>query len=156
MPFQLQRGVAADARTTPHGSNPLVVPAVGALVLVTSLLNFLHHNHYPVLAPEVAIIVAVLIGAAAVFGLLHWLAVRFGRPVLDVLLVYAALDLCFDGVGVAIAAVAAAVLLRRLLIPLLGIIFAVAFATEIIALGFGGGAAGLLCGQWVPPLRRRL
>ncbi len=118
-----------------------IFAVVGAVVLLASLVNFLGHNGYSLITPEVGLAAAVLAAGAAGAGLLYAAAGGIGRTILKILLVYLAFDLNFDGIGVAVAAVAAALLLNRVLVPVLGITFLVALAANLVGLGAGDDSA---------------
>jgi hypothetical protein len=108
------------------------------MVLVASLANYLNHNDYPLLTPEVGLVAGALIVTAAAVGLAYAASGRFGRTLLEVLLCYLAFDLNFDGMGVVMATLMAAVALNRILVPMLGIVALVVLATEAFG-AFRGG-----------------
>src|SRR5687768_3733956 len=69
----------------------------GGLVLLASLINFLTHNDYPLLRLEVGMVVVAVSGTAVIVGLIYAGGEKIGRALLQILLVYLAFDLNFDG-----------------------------------------------------------
>jgi hypothetical protein len=126
-----------------HRLQRFAVPAAaGSAVLVGSLLNFLNYNDYPLLTPEVAIALGALVAAACLLAVAHRFAGRLGRYLMDIALLYLALDLNLDlGIAAGLGAVAAAILLNRYLLPGLALIFAVIIMTEALDLDFSGESA---------------
>lgn len=115
------------------------LPFVAAVaVLMGSMMNFLNHQDYPLATPEAGIAFVALAAGAALFALLYVAAGRIGRIILDILLVYAALDLNFDGLWVPVTAVVLAGALNRFALPAIGIVFGVVFATEIASAALPG------------------
>ena len=111
--------------------------ATGAVVLLASLLNYLGHNHYPILSPEVALIAAGVVILAACAAAVYAASGRISRTLLEFLLAYIALDLNFDGVGVILGAVGAVLILRRVLLPALCVMFTAIFLMQIVGFGLG-------------------
>lgn len=108
------------------------VALCGALILVASLVNYLTHHQYPIFSPEIAIIIAGFVAASALFGLLYLVAGEFGRIILEVFLVYFALDLHFSEMYVFIGAVIALIILRHRLVYLFGIIAATVLISAML------------------------
>ena len=67
--------------------------AASLLVLAASLANLLGYHQYPFLRAEVLILLAVFAGIAALYGALYRFGGALGRPLLEGLLVYLAIDL---------------------------------------------------------------
>jgi len=98
------------------------VPAfAGGVVMASSLINFLNHNQYPLLRPEIGLLAAALLAIVLLMGLLYAAGGRIVRMVLQVLLVYVALDLNFDGLLVPIATIGIVVVLQRQLMPFVAV-----------------------------------
>lgn len=110
--------------------------AAGALVPLGSFANFLDHNDYPLLRAEVLILVLVLLGAALLVGLVYRASGRAVRVALEGLLAYLAADLNLDSslaaLGCAVAAVVVGTALRRSVMPLLALIFAVTLVSSLL------------------------
>jgi hypothetical protein len=112
-----------------------VVPLVAtAAALLASLLNFLNHNQYPLLTPEVALVAAGLVAAATGIAIVYAVAPPIVRVVLDVVVIYLALDLNFDGLIAGLAAAVIAVVLNRRLMPVLAVVFPVILITQLAGL----------------------
>ena len=127
----------AAARSGPDRFHAVLPALTVALVLLASLLNFLNYNDYPLLRPEVWIVAGLLLLVAALSGIAYGAAGGVPRILLDILIAYLALDLNFDGIGVPITAIVAAVLLNRRLMPALAIVFSVVLLTELIVPNLG-------------------
>jgi hypothetical protein len=82
----------------------------GAALLVASLANFLHHNEYPLIRPEVGLIIAALLAIAAAMAIFYGAQRQWGRSVLEGMLAALFVDLntdsavliCAAGAGVAL------------------------------------------------------
>lgn len=121
-----------------HWLRQMFLPtATGTVVLGASLLNYLGHNNYPALTPEVAIVAAGIIILAAGVAAIYVASSKISRTLLEYLLVYIALDLNFDGLGVILGAAGTVLVLRRALLPALCVMFTVVFFTEIVGLASG-------------------
>lgn len=130
----------ASKGTLAAGSAPLAA-ICGALALTASMLNFLDHNNYTLLQPEVFLLVTGLVALAAVAGCLYAFAGKFGRIGMEALLVVLFVDLHFNGTGALVAALFATVILNRYAVPLLGMVSAAVLATTIVSSGLGKGDA---------------
>ncbi len=112
--------------------------ATALLVLTASFANFLQYHCYPMLRPEVLLVLAGLTGIALMFGLLHAGASQFGRALLDGLLVFLAINLNSDSViaaGIAAMIVAFARLARDIsLHAILAIVSGVVLASSLTGL----------------------
>ena len=129
----------STAAAQPRRWRPAVAPfAVALLVLAASFANFLNYHSYPLLRPEVLMVLAGLAAAALLFGLLHAGASQFGKALLDGLLVFVAVNLNSDSVlaaGVAALVFAFARLARDIsLHPILAIVSAVVLASGLAGL----------------------
>ncbi|HEX2135924.1 MAG TPA: hypothetical protein VHG30_08455, partial [Microvirga sp.] len=111
----------------------------GGLVLIASLVNFLRHNEYPLFRLEVGIVVIGLFGLSLLVGLIYAGAGKYGRGLLQVLLVYVALDLNFDGLFVPLGTLATVIVLNRHIVPVLGITACVVLVTEMLGSMVGSG-----------------
>ncbi len=135
-PSRAQCIVPADPDRFLPFKQALPATITGMLVLTASLVNYLKYNNYPLLTPEVGLIAAMLALVAIVIGLLYAGAGNFGRPLLEVILIYIAFDLNFDGPIVYVGALATAILLRQMAIPMLGIIAFTVLVSLLLGLGF--------------------
>ncbi|HEX5780106.1 MAG TPA: hypothetical protein VFY21_14790, partial [Xanthobacteraceae bacterium] len=103
----------------------------GASVMAASLVNFLNHNQYPLLRPEVGILFAVLSAIVVAMGLLYAASGRIVRTILQIALICIALDLNFDGFIVPVAAVAITVALQGRAMPFLAVAASVVLLTVL-------------------------
>ncbi len=69
----------------------------GALVLVASFLNFITSNDYPVIRPEVGVSITILVCLALLVGAYYGATGKFGKAILELTLLFIAIDLNFDG-----------------------------------------------------------
>ena len=144
--MSIQHTSAQSARNENHsfaaGENSrlrqvLLPAATGAVVLLASLLNYLNHNSYPVLSPEVGLVAAGLIMLAVCVAAVYVASGKVSRTLLEFLLVYVALDLNFDGIGVFLGAAGAVLILRRALLPAICVMFTVILLSQIAGFGLG-------------------
>lgn len=113
----------------------------GASVMAASLVNFLNHNEYPLLRPEVGLVLGLLLAVVVLAGLAYAGGGRISRTVLQVVLVYLALDLNFDGLVVPIATIGIAIFLNRHMIPFIGIASSFVLLTGLAGLAVSGSRA---------------
>ncbi len=110
--------------------------AAGALVPLGSFANFLHHNNYPLLRAEVMILIAALVGLAILVGLIYRASGQRARISFECLLAFLAADLNLDStlaaLGCAVVALVVGITLRRSVMPLLAVIFAVTLASSLL------------------------
>lgn len=117
------------------------LPAMaGAAVLAASLINFLNHNQYPILRPEIGLLAAALLIGVLVMAILYAHSGRIVRMVLQILLVCVALDLNFDGLVVPIAAVGIAMLLQRHAMPFVAVAASVVLVTTLAGMAIAEGS----------------
>lgn len=113
--------------------------AAGAALLCASLVNFLHHNEYPHVRPEVGLIVAGLVAIAAVVAIFYGAQRQWGRSFLEGLLAALFIDLNTDSLALACAAGVAVALLtwwkRMSLTGPMALVGVVVIATTLIGLG---------------------
>ncbi len=103
----------------------------GGAVMAASLANFLNHNQYPLLRPEIGAVAALLLLAVLLMGLLYAASGRIVRTILQIALVCLALDLNFDGYVVPIAAVGIAIALQGRAMPFLAVAASVVLLTVL-------------------------
>ncbi len=72
----------------------------GALVLIASFVNFITSNDYPVFQVEVGISVAILSCVALLVGTVYGVTGKLGRVILELTLLFIAIDLNFNGISV--------------------------------------------------------
>ncbi|MCC6948212.1 MAG: hypothetical protein IT539_10645 [Bradyrhizobiaceae bacterium] len=120
------------------------VPAfAGAAVTVASLVNFLNHNQYPLFRPEIGLILGALLAIVLVAWLLYAGCGRIVRAVMQILLVYLALDLNFDGPIVPIATAGIALILNRHMMPFIGIVSSIVLLTNLTGAAVSGPGPAL-------------
>lgn len=108
-------------------------PALAGLsVLIASFGNFLSHNHYPLLTREAGLITVVIVGVATAMWLVYASAEKVSRGILQVLLVWLALDLNFDGLVVPVATAAIAIVFNRKMAQFVGIASVAALLTGLV------------------------
>jgi hypothetical protein len=125
-----------NVHTRSRAREAFLPTVVGVAVLVTSLVNLLSAETYPLLTPEVALLVAAFAAIALFMGLVYAFADPISRALFQFLLLLLALDLNFDGPVVLAAAVVTAAVVHRHLMPFLGIVSLVVFATEIPSISY--------------------
>lgn len=120
-----------------HELRAAAAPALaGIAVMAASLINFLNHNQYPLLRPEVGLVAALLLAGVLLMAVVYACGGRIVRMVLQVLLIYIALDLNFDGLLVPLAAVGAAVVLQRHAIPFIAVAASVVLVSMFAGMAF--------------------
>jgi len=112
--------------------------AAAACALIGPFLNFLHYHRYPVFSAEVAPVLLGMLAIAAVIALLYPGQRRWGKILLEILLIVLAADLTTDSLWIpAIAALMALafVLIRKSsLLPLITIMGVVVIVTGFVGL----------------------
>ena len=113
-----------------------------ALTLVGSFLNFVNYNAYPAGSPEVLLVLAAMLGAAIVAGVVAATLGVFGQIVFSVLLTVLAIEANFDGKWLYLGIVAS-VLLARFSRQALILLFGVVVVSEAWTAMSGTGEAHL-------------
>ena len=135
--------IAASEHVRPVTPQSVIGPAfgpilVGITVLLGSFSNFLAYHKYPFLTYEVGIIAASLIAVAAIAGILYRGQRAWGRILMEVLLATIAVDLNTDGfilpVLAAVATLLANLVLKKPVLPLLGITGSIVLITSLCGL----------------------
>ena len=137
--MQTTRMVTSRDMTTSLRSDPFRAALAVAALLAASGTNFLRYHDYPLLSPEVGWF-AVFLGMMALgMSALYVVQNRYWRAFVETAIVFLAVDLNTDSpIATAIAASAALIYLilrGGTLLPLITIMFGVAFLTSLIGLG---------------------
>jgi hypothetical protein len=127
---------------TPAHREPVIATASGIAVLLASLVNFLGHNEYPLLRPEIGLVILVLVAIAVAVGLLYAVVGDLGRAVLQLMLAFLALDLNFNLVVAGVGTIAIGVALRQRMVPFIGIAASVVLVSGLAGLGLGSSRTG--------------
>jgi hypothetical protein len=107
-------------------------------VLFASFATFLVHNSYPLVTKEVGVSLVALFAAAGAMGLLYQFVGNFVRRLFEALLVYLAIELNFDlGIAGLLIAAAAPVVLRRYLMPGIGVVFSAVLIGQLVGAATG-------------------
>ncbi len=129
---------------------PTLAASTGALVLLASLVNFLGHNEYPLLRPEVGLVAAFFIAVAIVSGLVYATMSGVGRSLLQYVLVLLALDLNFDPIVAVVGTAVIGLVLRRHMMTFLGIAAGVVLTTGLAGIAAGSGGDGRRLASGLP------
>jgi hypothetical protein len=137
-----ERSGVSGARTAPAAPGyreTVMATASGIAVLLASLVNFLGHNEYPLFRPEIGLVVLALVAIAVAVGLLYAFVGDLGRAVLQLMLVYVALDLNFSAIVAGVGTFAIGVALRQRMVPFIGLAAGVVLVTGLAGLGPDAG-----------------
>jgi hypothetical protein len=124
-------GILRGLQDTPKFGDFILASAVGTMVLLASLANFLAHGAYPVLTIEVAALVVCLIAVVALVSLCYALAPSVVRVAMEIALLAIALELNFEGWWVVAGLILVAIVATKHLMTVLGVASAVVLASEL-------------------------
>jgi len=127
----------------------LLAGTTGAAVLLASLVNFLAYQHYPLLRPEIGIVVLALLALAAAVGFVYAVSGPLVRLLLQIYLVVVAVDLNTDGFVAVAAAVAILIVFNRHAMLFLRVTSVIVAVTALVTAssGPGGGSAVAAAGD---------
>jgi hypothetical protein len=139
--LELLLGKAQPAAAGDRLRDGLLAGGTGAAVLIASLVNFLAYQQYPLLRPEIGIVVAALLAVAALVGAVYGASGHLVRALLQIYLVVVAVDLNTDGLAAIAAAVAILLVFNRHAMLFLRITSAIVAVTALITANSGTSGA---------------